>query len=1093
MALIKPSAELLGYVLRERIGSGGYGEVWSATAPGGLSKAIKLIYGFHDENRAQRELKSLNRIKEVRHPFLLSLERIDVVDGQLVVVMELADGCLKTRFREARKEGLAGIPREELLNYIKDAADALDFLANEHSLQHLDVKPENLLIVGGHVKVADFGLVKDIHDGTQSLMGGLTPAYAPPELFDGQPSTNSDQYSLAIVYQEMVSGSRPFPGTTAAELASQHLSTRPSLSELSRGDQAVLQRALAKDPNARFPDCRTLAAELIGRRSDGKKKRNQRARTFEVPDALPTSVHDATAIVSEGLLPSEIRKLDPPELSGPEAVEPSLFIGIGQSGTTIVRHLKKRLRARQGADETLPAFGFVCIDTDLRDVTAATSGDGDDVLSNQEVIAMPLRKPAEYRSDPRLQFPWLSRRWIYNIPRSQQTEGLRPLGRLAFADHQDAFFRRVHSAIEDISKEEAVATTADTVELEPGEAVKVYIVASIAGGVGSGCVLDVGYAIRTALADKGIEKAEIVGVLLHSTGRVGDDRVLTTANSYACLGELQHYEAHGYPGDETLDIPEYDVGPFDYNYLVNLGDDLLQDEFDRYVNDISEYLYLSSTTRCHRYFNKCRHDETLNEESMVVRTFGLSASCSENGEAAHRPAREVCRRAVLEWVEPNDKLQIPVMAGKIATDVGLSLDALAGTVHQFIIKKLGKNPLDTLVKTVRSEIDFTAMDTVGPQRVAAWEQFNDAIDAAFGMVQSYERKNSEVTLGELIEEGISLRSQQMAEAIEPHIDAILDTPEGRLHCALGVVQQLIEDLKGVSDKLKEVRKQLDQEKEKTKAYLGSTPKKGETLLPAGEILALTARLRLKELVFEKSRSLAIELIQKIEPRRSRLAESTATLRDLADSFDAAAMPTARELLDGGKTANNNMADVVARGVTHMMDEVVDRVQKQLHQFEFGSAGGFSRFIVEGAFMRRLPMSLLTSARHAVTEVLKSIDLDKLMLEAGVSERDVVDWMRRHLNSAQPKLLLSGGATRILIATPARSNSKAINECFRELGENPTIVASTCGDIVVCYEVEQVPLSNVAVNLIQGSVKSADYVARIRTRTDVDFTPLTNLG
>ena len=115
---------------------------------------------------------------------------------------------------------------------MRDAADVLDYMSEEHSLQHLDIKPENLLLLAGRVKVADFGLVKDIHDATASMMGGLTPLYAPPEVFDGRPSRWSDQYSLAIVYQEMLTGELPFPGTTAVQLARQHLNARPRLTSL---------------------------------------------------------------------------------------------------------------------------------------------------------------------------------------------------------------------------------------------------------------------------------------------------------------------------------------------------------------------------------------------------------------------------------------------------------------------------------------------------------------------------------------------------------------------------------------------------------------------------------------------------------------------------------------------------------------------------------------------------------------------------------------------------------------------------------------------------------------------------------------------
>ena len=65
-----------GYVLREKLGAGGYGEVWLADAPGGLKKAIKFVHGNIDEDRASNELKSLQRIRQVNHPFILSLERI---------------------------------------------------------------------------------------------------------------------------------------------------------------------------------------------------------------------------------------------------------------------------------------------------------------------------------------------------------------------------------------------------------------------------------------------------------------------------------------------------------------------------------------------------------------------------------------------------------------------------------------------------------------------------------------------------------------------------------------------------------------------------------------------------------------------------------------------------------------------------------------------------------------------------------------------------------------------------------------------------------------------------------------------------------
>src|SRR4029079_6701065 len=257
---------LPGYVISERIGSGGYAEVWRAEAPGGIEKAVKIVYGYHNDEFAAQELKSLERIKGVRHPFLLSLERFEVVNGRLAILTELADMSLDQRLSQCQAGGLPGIPRAELLRYMSDAAEALDFLSQRHNLLHLDIKPENLLISGDHIKVADFGLVKELATRTQnSLVSGMTPTYAAPEIFDDEPSAQSDQYSLAIVYQQMLVGTLPFPGRTAAQLAKQHTQSEPQLISLPADDRAAVARALAKKPTDRFPSCSAFVDALLHR------------------------------------------------------------------------------------------------------------------------------------------------------------------------------------------------------------------------------------------------------------------------------------------------------------------------------------------------------------------------------------------------------------------------------------------------------------------------------------------------------------------------------------------------------------------------------------------------------------------------------------------------------------------------------------------------------------------------------------------------------------------------------------------------------------------------------------------------------------
>jgi serine/threonine protein kinase len=259
---------LEGYVLLERLGRGGFGEVWKAEAPGGLLKAIKFVFGDldaqDDENTraAEQERKALERVKKIRHSYILSLERYDVIDGQLIIVMELADRNLWDRFRDCRGLGMPGIPRDELLKYLEEAAEALDLMNSQYHIQHLDIKPQNLFLIYNHVKVADFGLAKAFEGVRGTVTGGVTPVYAGPETFEGYVSRYTDQYSLAIVFQELLTGTRPFNGANTKQLLMQHLTGTPDISPLPEADQPIVARSLAKKPDQRWPSCGDLIRAL---------------------------------------------------------------------------------------------------------------------------------------------------------------------------------------------------------------------------------------------------------------------------------------------------------------------------------------------------------------------------------------------------------------------------------------------------------------------------------------------------------------------------------------------------------------------------------------------------------------------------------------------------------------------------------------------------------------------------------------------------------------------------------------------------------------------------------------------------------------
>ncbi len=170
-----------GYRLIQRIGKGAFGEVYRAEAPGGVEVAVKVIRGPLDKEEAQNELKALDIIKTLRHPCLLPTHAYWVEDDGIFVAMGLAAGSLRDRDKECRGQGLPGIPQDELLRYMREAAEGLDF-ANGRGVMHRDVKPENILLLQGHAQVADFGLARLSHNQrslTDVTIGG-TPVYMAP-------------------------------------------------------------------------------------------------------------------------------------------------------------------------------------------------------------------------------------------------------------------------------------------------------------------------------------------------------------------------------------------------------------------------------------------------------------------------------------------------------------------------------------------------------------------------------------------------------------------------------------------------------------------------------------------------------------------------------------------------------------------------------------------------------------------------------------------------------------------------------------------------------------------------------------------------
>lgn len=677
-----------GYELHERLGGGGYGEVWRGTGPGGLAKAVKILHGRLDGAQAEAELGALQKLRDVRHPFLLNIERIEVSESRVVIVTELAEQSLDDRFEQHRRDGIRGVPRDELLAYLKDAADALDFMRQRHGLQHLDVKPGNLLIQSGHVKVGDFGLTKDIAKAEVSIVGGFTPQYAPPELLEGKPHANSDQYSLAIVYQTMLTGSPPFTGRTAAQIAAQHLSSPPDLTPLPACDRPVVSRALSKNPRARFKSCRDFIDEL-GSGPAGRPQRDSAASSQVEDRELPrnAAIERRRSSAHGQARHCPARPLPPIRLPDRTTYRPTVFLGLGGFGGDVIFDVRRRVARRFGDAPGIP-FAFLYLDTDTHAVALARAKEG---LSggDADAVEVPLRTSEQYRRTSGRYLDWMSRRWLFNIPKSGEVEGIRPLGRLAFVDHHQKLrdrLRKVLSAVTGASNPPAQFATGDI----DYSALDVVVVASIAGGTGGGFVLDAGYLVRDVLRELGSADSRVFAVLAGGASPDTASHDPARANSLALLAELARYDEQGggFPGDPACRLPKFPGVPFDCAYLIAGAADR-----DDATRQAAEYLYRGAATPARAFFEASRQESLRNADgdAFTLRTFAVTTGVATADRQAETDA--LCRATLAHWLAPdqaNDPGTVTSAARALLAEAGLTAGQIVARVTARLDGDLGR-------------------------------------------------------------------------------------------------------------------------------------------------------------------------------------------------------------------------------------------------------------------------------------------------------------------------------------------------------------------------------------------------------------------
>src|SRR5512143_3651232 len=267
------------YDIIRLIGKGGMAGVYEAHQPSmNRNVAIKLMAQSisEDPSFVQRFKNEAQLIARLEHAHILPVYDFGQEGGDLYIVMRYLDaGTLEDRITAG------GMDVKEAVDIFTQLASAMDY-AHSKGVIHRDLKPSNVLIDNqGNAFLSDFGIAKSLEGGTQNLTGtgGVvgTPTYMSPEQgLGGDIDGRSDIYALGVILFEMLTGKVPFTGDNPMQVMLKHINDMPPYPssvkpEIPPAIESVVMRALAKEPENRFPTARAMSKALQDAYEQGKQ------------------------------------------------------------------------------------------------------------------------------------------------------------------------------------------------------------------------------------------------------------------------------------------------------------------------------------------------------------------------------------------------------------------------------------------------------------------------------------------------------------------------------------------------------------------------------------------------------------------------------------------------------------------------------------------------------------------------------------------------------------------------------------------------------------------------------------------------------
>ncbi len=694
---------------------------------------------------------------------------------------------------------------------------------------------------------------------------------------------------------------------------------------------------------------------------------------------------------------------------------------------------------------------MLCLDSDGRDLCELAGHDERIRFKNDELLSISLRNAEAYRKTGEKYSRWLSRRWIYNIPRSLSTEGIRPLGRLALADHISTVLEHLHQKLPALANEDDLLQSAKNLGMRADAEPRIVLIGSISGGIGSGAIPDLAYAIRTVLLEHGMSDRNITGILVHASADTTTDSILSVSNTYACIRELSHYAKLGYPGDESMGLPSFDgefPAAFSDIYFLNTR----QSQLAATATKIADYLFLDINSGCGEYFERVRNgrDEAGRQS---FRCLGISHLDLQTEKIRSRFANHLRKRLFDRWLARSPQQEVLPSWHQAADSLfrGLAVDSELVSIG----RRLAEDG---------EQADASPVATMTDRRAAPLDEPPGEFDWIDPLPQT-----TPVT------DPVTRCIRPLSTALWARVGCLLDDPQFRFAGALYVHQQCLDALARRSAK-------VDARLARLAAQIKEDAEGDQPRQPPCQLLSEMEELQYRKLALQKITQGDEGLVQEFHSVRALLETSASAIQN--------SLATDPEI-----PSTLSLGSALTQQLSCQVEPLLEELDSVAEKHYFVAQGGLRQAAANGSSAAsHLADFLEAEMRRLVTRSLRGIDVNQV-LQTALGETDKLrDVVAKHLQEALPSINDCGGSIRLLIAAPPTTSPDPLAATAAELFRCPaTFLNQTDGDVTFCFESAELSSSDLGLRLIDECPEATRYVDRIPGRSDVEWIPLTGLA